>query len=206
MDKLNAIIVIIDDEKNIEKSNIALFTELKINFESVIVFMNQQEGINYIKNNIDKQRMLVLLDLGFPSEPTNGHDILNSIRVFSFLVPVLIWSGIDEDDETFADLINNKAFAFLNKNASSDEIISKLTEAYEYADNDISIALEDWISTHSDEDKNKPYILSLNGKELTLNEILKEIRIQSDIGKSFSKKLSKLTIDLLTRNKENLDD
>lgn len=206
MDKLNATVIVIDDEKDLKESNVGLFAELEMSFESVHVFMKQKEGIDYIHSNLDKQRMLVLLDLDFPAETTDGHAILNSIREFSFLVPVIIWSGVDEDKETFADLINNKAFAFLNKNASSDEIITKLSEAYEYADNDVSIALEDWISTHTEEDKNKPYMLSVDGKELTLNNILKEIRLESDIGKSFSRKLSKLTIDLLTRNKEKLDD
>lgn len=206
MSKLNATIVIIDDEKDLRESNIGLFTELEMSFESVIVFMNQQEGINYVKSNIDKQRILVLLDLDFPAEPTNGHDILYSIREFSFLIPVLIWSGVDEDKEEFADLINNKAYAFLNKNASSEEIIAKLHEAYANSTNDISIALEEWIIAHSEEQKEKPYLLTVDGRQLSLNELLYEIRLQSDTGKYFSKNLSKLTIDLLTRNKEKLND
>jgi hypothetical protein len=118
----------------------------------------------------------------------------------------LIWSGVDEDKESFADLINNRAYAFLNKNASTEEIIRKLKEAYNYIDNNISIALEEWILCHSEEQKQKPFILTVNDRQLSLNELLYEIRMQSTIGKSFSKKLSKLTIDLLTRNTEKLDD
>lgn len=206
MNKLNATIVVIDDEKDLKEANVGLFAELDMNFETVIVFMNQLEGIEYIQNNIGKQRMLVLLDLDFPAESTDGHDILNSIREFSFLVPVIIWSGIDEDKETFADLINNKAFAFLNKNESSENIISTLSDAFAFIDNDVSAALEDWITTHSEEDKDKPYMISVDGKKVTLNDMLQEIRMQSDIGVDFSKKVSKLTIDLLMRNKEKLDD
>lgn len=119
---------------------------------------------------------------------------------------MLIWSGVDEDKETFADLINNKAYAFLNKNASSDEIITKLQKAYNDINNDISIALEEWITSHSDEQKEKPYMVTAEGKRLSLNEILHEIRVQSDIGINFSKNLSKLTIDLLARNKESFND
>jgi DNA-binding NtrC family response regulator len=205
MDKLDATIVIIDDDKALNNPDSGFMIELHMNFEFIHFFYKQEDGLEYIKANLNK-RIIVLLDLGFPSGTPNGHAILESIREISFLIPVLIWSGVDEDKETFADLINNRAYAFLNKNASSEEIIEKLKEAYNYADNDISIALEEWILAHSDEQKEKPYLLTVDGRQLSLNEILSEIRMQTETGKYFSKNLSKLTIDLLTRNKEKLDD
>jgi len=205
MDKLDATIVIIDDDKALNNPDSGLMIELNMNFESIQFFYNQEDGLEYIENNLDK-RIIVLLDLGFPSGTPSGHEILESIREVSFLIPVLIWSGVDEDKESFADLINNRAYAFLNKNASTEEIIRKLKEAYNYADNDISIALEEWIVAHSDEQKGKPYLLTVDGRQLSLNELLNEIRMQTSTGKYFSKNLSKLTIDLLTRNKEKLDD
>ncbi len=205
MDKLDATIVIIDDDKALNNPDSGFMIELNMNFESIQFFYKQEDGLEYIKANLNK-RIIVLLDLGFPSGTPNGHAILESIRETSFLIPVLIWSGVDEDKESFADLINNRAYAFLNKNASTEEIIGKLKEAYNYADNDISIALEEWIVAHSDEQKEKPYLLTVDGRQLSLNELLNEIRMQSNTGKYFSKNLSKLTIDLLTRNKEKLDD
>lgn len=205
MDKLDATIVIIDDDKALNNPDSGLMIELVMYFESIQFFYKQEDGLEYIKNNLNK-RIIVLLDLGFPSGTPSGHEILESIRDVSFLIPVLIWSGVDEDKESFADLINNRAYAFLNKNASTEEIIGKLKEAYNYADNDISIALEEWIVAHSDEQKEKPYLLTVDGRQLSLNELLNEIRMQSNTGKYFSKNLSKLTIDLLTRNKEKLDD
>ena len=205
MDKLDATIVIIDDDKALDNPDSGLMIELNMNFESIRFFYKQKDGLKYIESNLDK-RIIVLLDLGFPSGTPSGHEILESIREVSFLIPVLIWSGVDEDKESFADLINNRAYAFLNKNASTEEIIGKLKEAYNYADNDISIALEEWIIAHSVEQKEKPYLLTIDGNQLSLNELLNEIRMQSNTGKYFSKNLSKLTIDLLTRNKEKLDD
>lgn len=205
MDKLDATIVIIDDDRALDNPDSGLMIELNMNFEAIQFFYKQEDGLEYIKNNLDK-RIIVLLDLGFPSGTPSGHAILESIREVSFLIPVLIWSGVDEDKESFADLINNRAYAFLNKNASTEEIISKLKEAYNYADNDVSIALEEWILSHSEEQKEKPFILTVDGKQLSLNELLNEIRMQSSTGKYFSRNLSKLTIDLLTRNKEKLDD
>jgi DNA-binding NtrC family response regulator len=205
MDKLDSTIVIIDDDKALNNPDSGLMIELNMNFESIRFFYNQEDGLEFIENNLDK-RLIVLLDLGFPSGTPSGHEILESIREVSFLIPVLIWSGVDEDKESFADLINNRAYAFLNKNASTEEIIEKLKEAYNYADNDISIALEEWINAHSDEQKQKPYLLNVDGRQLSLYELLNEIRMQSNTGKYFSKNLAKLTIDLLTRNKEKLDD
>ena len=204
MEKLNATIVIIDDDKSLHDPDSGLMLELDMNFESICFFYKQDDGLKFIKENLNR-RIIVLLDLGFPSGTPNGHAILESIRGISFLIPVLIWSGVDEDKENFADLINNRAYAFLNKNASSDEIITKLQEAYNDVNNDISIALEEWIQSHSEEQKEKPYMITAEGKQLSLNEILNEIRSQSNIGINFSKNLSKLTIDLLARNKESLN-
>ncbi len=203
MGKLETTVIIIDDDIEIKEG--ALFIELGLEFEDVLFFANPVEGLAFIKNRIG-DRMLVLLDLSFPPNNPNGDKILESIRKLSFLVPVIIWSGADEDKDVYTSLINNRAFAYLTKNASSEEIIAKLKEANNNINNDISIALEEWIISHSDEQKEKPYILTVDGKQLSLNDILNEIRLQSDIGKDFSKNLSKLTIDLLTRNKEKFDD
>lgn len=205
MEKLNSTIVIIDDDNGLKESNIGLFLELEMNFDSVKLFKNKEDGLEYIEKNLEK-RIIVLLDLCFPHGTPDGHSILESIRKTSFLIPVLIWSAIDEDKETFSDLINNKSYAFLNKDASIKEIITKLKEAYNNANKDISIALEDWIQSHPDSQKEKPYMITAEGKQLSLNQILREVRLQTEIGKDFSKNLLKLTIDLLVRNKESLDD
>ena len=203
MDKLNATIVIIDDDTRIAEG--ALFIELGLEFNEVLLFEHPKDGIEYLHQNLSK-RILVLLDLSFPKNDPNGDAILNSIRELSFLVPVIIWSGADENKDVYTSLINNRAFGYLAKNASTEEIISKLKEAYNDINNDISIALEEWILAHSTEQKELPFLLTINGQKLSLNEILKEVRLQSEIGKDFSKNLSKLTIDLLTRNKEKFND
>ncbi len=203
MEKLKTTVIIIDDDIKIKEG--ALFIELGLVFENILFFANPVDGLAYIQSNLN-DRMLVLLDLSFPNNNPNGDEVLESIRKLSFLVPVIIWSGVDEDKDVYTSLINNRAFAYLTKNASSKEIVEKLKEANNNANDDISIALEEWIISHSEEQKEKPYMYSVDGKQLSLNEILNEIRLQSDIGKAFSKNLSKLTIDLLTRNKEKFND
>lgn len=205
MSKLNATIVIIDDDRTLEETSIGLFLELRMSFDSVKVFLKQNDALNFISSNLNK-RIIVLLDLDFSANPPDGNIVLELIRDISRLVPVIIWSGADEDKEVFADLINNQAFGFLDKNASSEEIITKLTEAYNHISNNIDVALEEWINAHSEEQMNQPYMVTVDGKQLTLKDLLDEIRKQTPTGKQFSKSLSKLTIDLISRNKEKLND
>ena len=94
----------------------------------------------------------------------------------------------------------------LKKGVSDKEMIDELLKADSYINNDISSALEEWINAHSQEQKEKPYLVLADGKQLTLNDIQKEIRLQTPIGMHFSKNLLKLTIDLISRNKEQLND
>lgn len=201
--KLKAIIVIIDDDRNLKDTNIGLFTEMEEEFTPVL-FDNKKDAMEYIKENFADKRIIVMLDLSFPANMADGHEILKSIRELSFLIPVIIWSAVDEEKQRFSDLINNKAYAFLSKEASTAEIINKLREAYSYSENSVSVALENWIEAHSEEDREKPFSIQLDGKILTLNELLKDVRQQSSKGKDFSEKLLRLTLDLLARNKESL--
>lgn len=48
-------------------------------------------------------------------------------------------------------------------------------------------------------------LIQANGKQYTLNEILYEVRMQTETGQKLEKDLIMLTIDLLLRNKENLN-
>jgi len=195
----NTTILFIEDDHDIQQD--PLIIEIKELFQSVIFFDEPTKAIQYIKEN-HTNKIIIMLDLAFPAYQPNGHKILETIREFSFLIPIIIFSGRPEDSEPFADLINNKAFAFVKKDSSSEDVIKTLIEADEYLNSDVPSALEEWINIHSDEEKGKPFIKTSEGKTLTLNEILNEIRLETAMGKEFSKNLLKLTIDLLSRNKE----
>lgn len=203
MEKSKTTIVVIEDDNNFRDDPFIL--EAGMLFEKVLFFDYPQDGLKYVEENLINP-LIVLLDLSFPQNLPDGHEILESIRTWSFLIPVIIWSGRDEDQEVFSDLINNKAFSFIKKGASSKEIIDELLKADNFIQTNIDSALEEWINAHSEEQKNKPYMVTVEGKQLTLNDILKEIRFQTPIGMHFSKNLMKLTIDLISRNKEKLDD
>lgn len=203
MDKSKTRIVIIDDDPRFQNDPFIL--EARELFEEVVFFEDPPKGLNYIQLNI-YNRMIVILDLAFPDLLPNGHKILQLIRDLSFLIPVIIWSARDEDKEEFADLITNRAFSFIKKTASSEEIIIELMKADESISLNIDVALEEWINAHSTVQKELPYILTAEGKKLNMNELLLEIRTQTKFGKQIAKSILKLTIDLLARNKEKLND
>jgi len=198
-------IIIIDDQFDSKKKDIETFIELQERFDEVITYDSSTAALEALPNYLDN-KIIILLDLSFPSKEPDGHKVLEKIREENRLIPVIIWSAVNENEESFSDLINNDAFGFLKRDVSTEQILAKLKEADAYLNSSVSGALEDWIKAHPQKDQDNPYIISVDGKELTLTELLKEVRLQTKLGQSFSKKLNKLTIDLLLRKKENLND
>lgn len=196
-------IIIIDDDSWIQKST-PWIVELSDEFPNIDISHDPNEAIEIIKSHLD-ENMIVILDLGFSNKMIDGHEILNRIRDLSFLIPVIIWSGKDEDKEKFADLIKNRAYIFLKKSASNTDLVNAVENAYNSMKNDISYAIEEWIKQHPKDVADKPFMITSRGKRYSLYDILKEIRLQTDFGKDIERKINKLTIDLLMRNKESLE-
>lgn len=193
--------VIIDDNKEI-KEHPLLFT-LEDKFKNVKFISNPQEGLNFIKSNLEIN-LIVLLDIEFSkNDILDGHDLLKEIYSNSSLIPVILWSGINQANEEFSDFINNRAFGFLSKDCSIAEAMDIVNKAYLFLEKSIENSIEDWI-IESPEDKDKPIYFSTEGDAYSLNDILSEVRNQTEIGKDFAQRLNALTIDLLLRGKEKL--
>ena len=198
-------IVVIDDTPKIKDDTLIWELEAKFGNDNVKVINEPETGLEHIKANLDKN-LIILLDIDFPANERNGHALLKEITGdISRLIPVILWSGVDENKERFSDFINNGAFGFISKMATTEEAFKIIEKAEKYFKTSLDNTIEDWI-IQNDENKDKPVYFTAEGKSYSLNDILKEIRHQSDIGKSFAKKLTNLTIDLLLRNKENLND
>lgn len=197
-------ILIIEDNLNYKED--ALVWELNDRFspENIVFIEKPEEALAFIRNNLDSN-IIVFLDIQFPKGEMDGHEILAKIREMSALIPVILWSGVNEDQEAFSDFINHNAFRYVSKTATIKEIMETVDDALVFFDTNLDNTIEDWI-IQKDEDKNKPIYFTGDGKSYSLNDILYEIRQQTAIGKSFAKKLNALTIDLLLRNKEKLDD
>lgn len=197
-------LIFIDDEQKMQDDAIVWSVEDRFGEENIKKFLTPEEGLSYIEGNLDKN-LIIILDIDFPENSMNGHEALEKISKLSKLIPVILFSGINENDEAFSDFINNDAFGFVSKTATSEEMMYIIDKAVNHLENSLENAIEDWIINKED-DKDKPIYFTSSGKSFSLNQILKEIRNQSEIGLSFSQKLNKLTIDLLLRGKEKLDD
>lgn len=195
-------ILVVEDD--IRLQNDPFVIEAQMIFENVIFKENTADALSFIKDNLDK-KIIILLDLAFSSNQMDGIIFLSELRTLSKLIPVIIWSGrnnITEDE--YHKLINETAFAFLTKGASSEEIIETLNNAVSYIDSQVDYAIESWLENHSEEDKNKPFLTASDGNSYSMNDLLKEIRNQTSFGKSIALDINKLTLDLLFRNKEKL--
>lgn len=193
--------VVIDDNKDIEEH--ALLFSIEDKYNNVKFFDKPLDGLEFIKNNLDIN-LIVLLDIEFSKDDKeNGHILLEEIYKMSALIPVILWSGINQTEEEFSDFINNHAFGFLSKDSTLEESMSMIDKAYIHLKSSLDNTIEDWI-IENEEDKDKPIYVSTDGKSYSLNDILKEIRSQTEIGKEFAVKLNALTIDLLLRGKKEL--
>lgn len=194
--------VVIDDTISIKEH--LLLDTLEDKGYNVSFFLKPEDGLDFIMNHLELN-MIVLLDIQFSAtDIENGHSILKKINEKSELIPVILWSGVNEMEELFSDFINNNAFGFISKDATLQESLVSIEKAITFLKTNLDNIIEDWI-IQKDEDKDKPVYITSNGKEYSLNDILKEIRQQTETGKNFSRKLNSLTIDLLLRKKENLN-
>lgn len=198
------VLIIDDDIQRIKEGALIWELEDKFGSDKIIFESNPMEALSYIEENLDKN-IIILLDIQFPDRVMNGHEILAKIREQSELIPVILWSAVSEEKEEFSDFINNNAFGFLSKSATSEEMLLMIDRVISYFKTSLDNTIEDWI-IQKDGDKDKPVYFTSEGRSYSLNQILHEIRTQTDVGKSFAKKLNELTIDLLLRNKETLHD
>lgn len=189
-------VIIIDDKIKEDKP---LIIKLKQKYDEIKIFNISDEGLNYLKENLHK-KMIVLLDLCFPSGESTGHDLLNEIKKMSKLVPIIIWSAADVQSEEYIDFINANAFAFLQQVTTIQHIIDKIVEAESWLDLQVASVLEDWINLHSDVERKNPYFFKKDGKSYSLDQALIEIRNRSDVGLFFEKGIIKLAIELLAKN------
>ena len=152
--------------------------------------------------------MVVLLDINFSYGELSGIQVFEDIKKRTALVQVIMITARNLSEIGHEDLIrmiNQDAFAIENV-FSSQKIIALVTAALHKMEVRVDSALEQWITSHSDEEQAQPYITTRNGKIYSLKQILEEIRQQTPYGRDMEKKILLLAIDLLTRGKKQIDD
>jgi CheY-like chemotaxis protein len=200
------IIVIDDDLKNNNPLLILLREEYTT--ENVYLFAESKEGLDFVIHNLSR-KMIVILDLGFGNGQMQGIDVFDEIRNKTSLVYVIIRTAQDLSKVSNADLqkmINNDAMALVDRTEGYKKVLEYVAKAAHQLETRVDSVIERWITRHSDEEREQPYMATRSGKRYSLNDVLQEIRHQTEFGKDMEKKILYLTIDLLTREKEAIDD
>lgn len=200
-------IVIIHDDLS---DNDPLIVELRNKYgsENIIFTKQSQEGLEYVLGNLS-QKIIVILDLKFKANERSGVDVFENIRQRTSLVYIIIWTASSLNEvgaENLVKFINNDALAFISATDPYEKILEVVEKAAHDLDTRVASVIEQWISRQSGSEKDVPYITSVSGKQYTLTNILEEIRTQTAFGREMEKNTLMLAIDLLTRQKEKIDD
>ncbi|MDO7851372.1 hypothetical protein [Hymenobacter convexus] len=197
-------VVVIDD---LMEATAPLIIRLRMFFESVMLRKTPGEGIEYVLENLGKKRMVVVLDLEFFSNKHAGHQIFETIRKKSHILPFVIFSATDPSSQgqDLTDFINEQAFAFHKKGTPASEVVDTVKRAADSLSARVDAAIESWIESHPPETREQPYITTANGETISLENILQEIRLQTEKGKEFERRFLMLTVDLVMRNIENIN-
>ena len=198
MEKSNANIIIIDDDESLKDDD--LLFELEQSYNIVVLLSTPKAGVEYIEQHLSNKN-IVVSDYRFADNET-GRDVLIQIRELSQTMPVILWTANSDKITEINDFINNHTFAIVPK-APYSLLMDKIKQAEISLDNSIEGALEEWILMQKAQG-DIPYLLTIGGRDYTLNELLNEIRLNTEFGQKFVKDLNMLTIDLLLRRKEKL--
>lgn len=206
MNEKSTKIVVIHDGLIPKIDPLLIELEAKFSNDSVIHFSNSNEGLEYVLKSIN-QKIIVLLDINFSNGELSGIQVFESIREKTDLIYVIMITArslkeIDNDD--LISMINNDALAIENV-SNYPKILDLVDKASHKLDVRISSALEQWIVSHPEQSKDQPYILTRNGHSYSLNQLLEEIRLQTNFGKEVEKDILLLAIDMLSRGKKKID-
>lgn len=196
MDKSTTKIIIVDDEL---KSNHPLIVKLGQFFEEVTLFKKASDAIAKVKDNLGT-RIIMILDLRLSGGETGGRALV-ALRELSYQIPVIIWTAVDEKTMEFFDLINFKAYAIRDKDESTENLVALVQQADADMNYALSNALERWIMAQPG-DHDEIYAVATNGKSVSLNQMLDEVRKDTPKGKEFTQDLVNLTIELMEKEQK----
>lgn len=196
------VIVIHDDIA--DDSPIMVMLKEKHGDENVLLIKHSQEGLDYVLANLGT-KMIVLLDKNFyGNKEISGIRVFEKIREKTSLVYVILItvSKITElDDDELKMLINKDLFKFESFTSDYTTILSLVDEAIQNLNLRIDCVIEEWIMRHPEEARNKSLINFKDGRSYSMNEVLKSIREQTELGLSFEKSLLNLAIEIFSRQK-----
>ena len=206
---MNNFKLIIIDDKAAENSPLLLHAKKCYMPENVFVFNHSENakglpetGMRYILDNLASQ-MVVLLDVKLQST-IDGFTIFKKIREKTSLVYFILTVGENKkiEREEWIDLVNQEATYFIDYTEEYQAKLDLIEKAKNAMQMNLDCILAQRIEDMDEEDKVKPIVARRNGTgQLSWNDMLQEIRLQTGEGIAIHKNLISLTISRLTRGK-----
>lgn len=199
------VVIIHDTLKNNDPLMIVL--KEKYGAENVHLIEHSEEGLNFVLENLT-QKMILILDLDLHVDERQGYEIFKDIREKTSLVYIIIWTAKDLNDiskDYLVGWINNDFLALAHSTTDYGKIMPLVIKAEHQLDLRIDTILEEWISSLSNEERSKTFIITKNGEKFTLEDIIISIRKGEDLGRSIEKSILKLAVYLLTKEKATID-
>lgn len=198
-------IVFIDD--NIPNAEEPLVQTLQAEFpesDCSNVFTNPNEGYEYVRDHMN-EKMIVFLDWKFSNSNSNGLDILRKIREQTSLLYVVMMSANEVTNFQSQDIIsmmNEESFFYYDSNNDDDYSIAiNLVKKIQIdSDSRFDSVLEQWLVRHP-EDSDKIAIKS-SKHTYTWSQMLTELRLQTEVGKSIQRLLNQLLIFKIRQSNE----
>ncbi len=197
--------VIIIDDNYPEDDYLLIALKEKYGTKNVKLFPTAELGMEYIFAHL-ANKMVVLLDMNLGNNRDRGDIVLKKIRDRTSLVSVIMMSTNLPvlSNEELRGFINHHAVAAINSNDSVSVNLPIIEDTVNQLSLRVDCALEEWILRHEPDDREKPYLLTRNGEQYNLNQLLLEIRQNTPFGIRIQQNILNLAVELLARQKEKL--
>jgi CheY-like chemotaxis protein len=195
---MNREVIVIDDNMDSKDPFVRVLQKTYPEY-AIKLFNDANSGVQYIFDNLTK-RIIVFLDCRFDAG-IQGIEALNIIRQKTSLVYIVMMSAnnlLQQTEAHLSEMINHHGIYYIT-NTDTDKAIALIKEINELMDCKLDCALEEWMEIQKNQNSNNENYLNIGSQSFSIDELLKEIRTKSEVGRKFEKDLIQLTIYLLLK-------
>jgi hypothetical protein len=99
----------------------------------------------------------------------------------------------------YMNLVNNHAWYIVKRDEPAKKILQVIEKAEINMMGRVDTALEEWINVHTYFMREEPYMRLSDGTNMSMNDVLKEIRQGSHFGKEMEQKILEVAVSTLRR-------
>ena len=169
----------------------------------VSVFTNPDDGLKFIMDNMNSQ-LIAFVDCKFDGYIRQGIDILKKIHKKTSLLYIVMMSANNLKQIEGADIVSmiNEDFIWFydRNNGSVEDACSLIQHITQYWSSRFDCVLERWLLRHP-EDLQKIAFTQVSGESYTWEQILSELRLQTEVGRLFEQMINEFYIYQLNNKK-----